>query len=70
MNMNNRLAKKIRRGTQHNFFEYVQAVRSWPFANRLRLCWYILFGRKPGTRKVSKRKVLKERRPIEKGAKQ
>jgi len=64
--MNGRIAKKIRKNTQHNFFEYVQAVKGWPFGNRLRLCWYILFGREKKPKKVSRSQVLKNRRPVKK----
>jgi len=65
-NMNARIAKKIRRGTKHNFFEYVRAVKGWPWQNRLKLCWYILFGheRKPKNKKLGKADVWNQRRRV------
>ena len=62
--MNGRIAKKIRKHTRHNFLEYVNAVREWPFLARWRLCWYILFSRKEKQKKLNKARVLKERRAI------
>ena len=44
--MNGRVAKKIRRAAKRSFFEYLAAVKSWPFTARWRLCWYILFGKR------------------------
>ena len=44
--MNSKVAKKLRKYTKRNFFEYVGAVRQWPFTARWRLCFYILFGKR------------------------
>lgn len=62
--MNGRVAKKIRKYSQRNFLEYVQAVKQWPLSARWRLCWHILFSRTPKTHKVNKDQVLKNRRPV------
>lgn len=48
--MNGSVSKKIRKSvnqaTKRNFKQYVDAIRQWPFSNRFRLCWFILFSRK------------------------
>lgn len=44
--MNSRVAKKIRKYTKRNYFEYLGVIKEWPFTARLRLCWWILFGKK------------------------
>lgn len=62
--MNSRISKKIRKYTKRNFIEYATEVKKWPFATRWRFCWYILFSGKPKTKKVSKKQVLNERRPV------
>lgn len=62
--MNSRTAKKIRKYSKRNFFEYVDAVRGWPFTNRWRLCWHILFSRKHEPKKLPRSKVLSQRRAV------
>jgi hypothetical protein len=44
--MNNRVAKKIRKYSRRQFFEYVDMVKQWPLNHRLRFCWLVLVGRK------------------------
>ena len=44
--MNGRVARKIRQYTKRNWREYLREVRQLPFANRLRLAWWLLFGRR------------------------
>ena len=34
--------KRVKRESRKAWFEYVQAVRKWPFKHRLGLAWYIL----------------------------
>lgn len=43
--MNGKVAKKLRKYSKHNWFEYVAAVKKWPLMVRLRFTWYILFDR-------------------------
>jgi hypothetical protein len=49
--MNGRVAKKLRRYSQREFMQYVQAVQLWPFKARLEFAWYILWrkGKKHGS---------------------
>ena len=61
--MNDKIAKKIRKYTKRNFIEYASEVKKWSFVTRWRFCWYILFSGNPKTQKMSKNKVLRERRP-------
>lgn len=44
--MGTRQAKKLRKYTRLSYFEYLAAIKSWPFTVRVRLCWHILFDRK------------------------
>ena len=46
--MNGRLVKKIKKYTKYNYLEYLDAIKHWPFRNRLRLAWYIAFGKRRG----------------------
>ena len=43
--MRGTVVKKLRKYSKRNWIEYVDALKQWPFRNRLRFCWYILFGR-------------------------
>ena len=43
--MNEKLVKKLRQYTKRHGQDWVAEVKSWPFSNRLRFCWHILFGR-------------------------
>jgi len=44
--MNGRVAKKVhkeaRKLARANWFEYLNAILSWPYANRLKFAWYII----------------------------
>ena len=44
--MRGKVVKKIRKYSKRNWFEYVEALRQWPFMARLRFCWYIIKGKK------------------------
>ena len=66
--MNGRLAKKVRKYSKRNWMEYVNAIQQWPWTVRLRFCWHILFGMRTRPRKLSKKEVLANRRPVPKGA--
>jgi len=44
--MNEKVAKKLRKYTKRRGQHYVATIRSWPFRNRLRFAWSILFGGK------------------------
>ena len=44
--MRGKIAKKLRKYSKRNWFEYVAAVKSWPLKARLRFTWYILFDRR------------------------
>jgi len=43
--MNQRIVKKIKKYAKRNWMEYLKEVKQWPFSNRWRLCWFILFGK-------------------------
>ena len=43
--MNGRMARKIRKYSRRQFFEYVAMVRQWPLKHRLRFAWHIVFVR-------------------------
>ncbi len=49
--MNGRVVKKIKKAAKRNWIEYVDALRQWPFRNRLRFAWYILFGKQKRRRR-------------------
>ena len=44
--MRGTVVKKLRKYSKRNWFEYVEALRQWPFMARLRFCWYIIKGKK------------------------
>ena len=44
--MNGKVAKKIRKYSRRQFFEYVDMVKEWPLKDRLRFSWLILLGKK------------------------
>ena len=44
--MNGRIAKKIKKYAKRNYLSYLTEIRTWPFSNRLRLAWWLLFGKK------------------------
>ena len=44
--MNGRLAKKARKLSRRQFFEYVEMVKEWPLKDRLWFAWHIVVVRK------------------------
>ena len=54
--MNGRMSKKLmkeaRKLAKANWMEYYFAIKKWPFSNRLRFAWQILFT--PVQRKVKR----------------
>jgi N6-adenosine-specific RNA methylase IME4 len=38
--MNGRLAKKVRKLSRRQFFEYVEMVKEWPLRDRLWFAWH------------------------------
>ena len=48
--MNGRISKKLRKlaieYSKHDWKEYLDAIKEWPFVARWRLAWWLLFGKK------------------------
>ena len=40
--MSQKIAKKIRKATRHNYMEYVKALMEWPYIARWRFAWYLI----------------------------
>lgn len=40
--MNGQVAKKIRKYSKRDWFEYLRAIEQWPLKARLRFAWYII----------------------------
>lgn len=43
--MNAGAVKKLKKLAKVNWWEYVAMIKSWPFMERWRYCWYIMFDR-------------------------
>ncbi len=39
--MNGRIAKKLRKYSRRDWFEYLNAIMGWPYIVRLKFAWYI-----------------------------
>jgi len=44
--------------------QYFNTMRTWPFGVKLRFCWQLMFGMGKKKKMLSKKQVLKARRPV------
>ena len=51
VDMNGKVAKKIRKYSKRNWMEYYQAMQDWPFSSRFRFAWQLVFGKRKAVKK-------------------
>jgi len=43
--MNGRIIKRIKKAVRKSDRQYLREIKAYPLINRLRLCWWLIFGK-------------------------